>query len=395
MDRTVPIIDRNLARPLRRRLRHYPVVMVTGPRQSGKTTLCRTELPDLPYVSLEGLDVRAYAREDPRGFLREYRDGAVIDEVQRAPDLTSYLQGEVDENPTPGRFVLTGSQHFGLTEAVSQSLAGRVGVLHLLPPGFDELARFGAPPPTLLEALWTGAYPRIHHRGIPADTWLRDYATTYVERDVRSLRNVTDLEAFSAFLRLSAGRTATEVNLSALAGDAGIRHNTVRAWLSVLEASFLIVRTPAYRRNVRKRQIKAPKLHFLDSGFACHLLGIRSPEELRHHPLRGQIFESWVAVEVFKAVTHRAEAPRLGHYRAAGTEVDLVMDLGTRVILAEAKSGGTVAPRFFSGMRTLGASLEKAGLTVDRRLIYGGELLHRRGSAEVIPWHRMLERAWD
>ncbi len=391
----MPIIDRNLARPLRRRLGHYPVVTVTGPRQSGKTTLCRTVLPDRPYVSLESLDVRTYAQEDPRGFLQEYRHGAVIDEVQRAPDLTSYLQGEVDENPAPGRFVLTGSQHFGLAEAVNQSLAGRVGVLYLLPPGLDELARFGRPAPTLLEALWAGAYPRIHHRGIPAHTWLRDYATTYVERDVRSLRNVTDLDAFSAFVRLAAGRTATEINLSTLAGDAGIRHNTVRAWLSVLEASFLAFRTPAYRRNVRKRQIKAPKLHLFDSGLACYLLGIRSPGELRHHPLRGQIFESWVAAEVFKAVAHRGEEPHLSHYRTAGTEVDLIVERGIRLILAEAKSGGTVAPRFFSGMRTLGTALEKAGLAVDRRLIYGGDSLHRRDGAEVIPWNRMLERAWE
>lgn len=390
----MPIIDRNLSVPLRQRLRHYPVVTVTGPRQSGKTTLCRSVLPDRPYVSLEGLDLRTYAREDPRGFLREYRRGAVIDEVQRAPDLTSYLQGEVDEDSTSGRFVLTGSQHFGLTDAVSQSLAGRVGVLYLLPFGFDELGRFGGPPPNLLETLWTGAYPRIHDRGIPADTWLRDYATTYVERDVRSLRNVTDLDAFSAFLRLAAGRTATEVNLSALAADAGIRHNTVRAWLSVLEASFLVFRTPAYRRNVRKRQIKAPKLHFLDSGLVCHLLGIRSPEELRHHPLRGQIFESWVAAEIFKAITHRAVEPRLRHYRAAGTEVDLIVDRGTRLILAEAKSGGTVVPRFFSGMRILGDTLEKAGMSVDRRLIYGGDLLHRRGASDVVPWNRMLEKTW-
>lgn len=391
----MPIIDRDLARPLRQRLRHYPVVTVTGPRQAGKTTLCRTVLPDRPYVSLEGLDVRTYAREDPRGFLREYRHGAVIDEVQRAPDLTSYLQGEVDEDPTPGRFVLTGSQHFGLTAAVSQSLAGRVGALHLLPPGFDELARFGGSPPSLLETLWTGAYPRIHDRGIPADAWLRDYATTYVERDVRSLRNVTDLAAFSAFVRLAAGRTATEVNLSTLGADAGIRHNTAKAWLSVLEAGFLVLRIPAYRRNVRKRQIKAPKLHFLDSGFVCHLLGIRSPEELRHHPLRGQIFESWVAAEIFKTVTHRAEEARLGHYRAAGTEVDLIVDQGMRLILAEVKSGGTVVPRFLSGVRTLGAALEKAGLAVDRRLVYGGDERHRWDDVEVLPWNQILDVPWS
>ena len=394
VEREPPFIERDLAATLRERLRHYPVATVTGPRQSGKTTLCRTLLSDRPYVSLEGMDVRAYAREDPRGFLHEYRDGAVIDEVQRAPDLTSYLQEEVDRDPTPGRFVLTGSQHFGLSEAVSQSLAGRVGVLHLLPPGFNELARFGGRTPELLDCLWTGAYPRIHHRGIPPDVWLRDYFTTYIERDVRSLRNVTDLAAFSAFVRLAAGRTATEVNLSALAGDAGIRHNTARAWLSVLETSFLVIHVPAFRRNLRKRQIKAPKLHFLDSGLLCHLLGIRSPEELRHHPLRGQIFESWVVSEVFKTITHRGREPRLGHYRAPRTEVDLVVDRGLRLILAEAKSGTTIVPRFLAGLRGIAASLEEAGQSVERRLVYGGDSRHRRNDTEVLPWNRMLEVDW-
>ena len=366
---------------------------VTGPRQSGKTTLCRTVFPDRPYVSLEGMDVRAYAREDPRGFLHEYRDGAVIDEVQRAPDLTSYLQEVVDEDPTPGRFVLTGSQHFGLTEAVSQSLAGRVGTLHLLPPGLDELARFGEPLPSLLEVLWTGAYPRIHDRRIPPDVWLRDYFATYVERDVRLLRNITDLEAFSTFVRMSAGRTAAEINLSALADDIGVRHNTIRAWLSVLEASFLVFRLPAFRRNVRKRQIKAPKLHFLDSGLACHLLRIRSPEELRHHPLRGAIFESWVASEIFKAATHRGVQPWMHHYRAAGTEVDLIVDTGSELILTVVKSGRTVTPRFFAGIRRLGRELASAGFAIERRVVYGGDRRQSHGDVRVVPWHRLQELA--
>ncbi len=390
----MPVIDRNLAGPLLNRTRQYPVVTVTGPRQSGKTTLCRTVFPDRPYVSLEGMDVRAYAREDPRGFLQEYRDGAVIDEVQRAPDLTSYLQEEVDDDPTPGRFVLAGSQHFGLTEAVSQSLAGRVGMLQLLPPGLGELARFGEPAQSLLEVLWTGAYPRIHDRRIPPDVWLRDYFATYVERDVRSLRNVTDLEAFSSFVRMAAGRTASEVNLSGLASDVGVRHNTIRAWLSVLEASFLVFRLPAFRRNIRKRQIKAPKLHFLDSGLVCHLLRIRSAEELRHHPLRGAIFESWVASEIFKAATHRGVQPWMQHYRSAGTEVDLIVDTGSALILAEAKSGSTVTPRFLAGTRRLGSQLADAGYAVERRVVYGGDLRQSRGDAEVVPWNRLLDLGW-
>lgn len=186
----------------------------------------------------------------------------------------------------------------------------------------------------------------------------------------------------------------TEVSLSAIAGDLGVRHNTVRAWLSVLEASFLVIRLPAYRSNVRKRQIKAPKLHFLDSGLACHLLGIRSPEELRHHPLRGQIVESWVASEVFKARTHRGEEPRLRHYRAAGTEVDLVIEEGARMTLVEAKAGRTVTPRFFSGLRRMAGELEGAGFAVDRRLVYGGETRQSRSGTEVIPWSRLLEVDW-
>ena len=228
-----------------------------------------------------------------------------------------------------------------------------------------------------------------HHRGIPPDVWLRDYFTTYIGHDV------TDLAAFSAFVRLAGGRTATEVNLSALAGDAGIRHNTARAWLSVLETSFLVTQVAAFRRNLRKRQIKAPKLHFLDSGLLCHLLGIRSPEELRHHPLRGQIFESWVVSEVFKRITHQGREPRLGHYRAPRIEVDLVVDRGLRLILAEAKSGTTMVPRFLAGLRGLAASLEEAGQGVDRRLVYGGDSRHRRNDTEVVPWNRMLEVEWD
>lgn len=391
----MPIIRRNLADSFRRQLRHYPVVMVTGPRQCGKTTLCRTLLSDRPYVSLEGLDLRAYVQDDPVGFLREYRQGAVIEEVQWAPELVAYLHDIVDEDPAPGRFVLTASQHVGLSPVMRQWLAGRVGVLHLLPPGFDELARFGGPAPSLLDALWTGAYPSIHHRGIPPDIWLRDHLVTCMERDVRGMWNIVKLEAFLAFVKSAAGRTGMEVNLSALAADVGIRHNTARAWLAILEAHFLIFRIPAYDRNLRTRQIKAPKLHFLDSGFVCHLLGIRSPEELRHHPLRGQIFESWVAAEVFKAITHRGGTPRLRHYRAAGTRVDLIVDRGTRLILAEAKSAGTVAPHFCSGMRTLGEALAKAGLAVDRRLIYGGDLLRQHNLADVLPWNRMLELTWN
>ena len=203
-----------------------PVVAVTGPRQSGKTTLCRSAFPEKPYVSLEPLDVRDFAASDPRGFLREHTGGAILDEIQRAPDLLSYLQSEVDERPEPGRFVLTGSQHFGLAEAITQTLAGRIAILHLLPPSLDELNRFDPPPADLWSLVWTGCYPRIWDRHLDARRWLADYAATYIQRDVRQVLQVTDLEAFTTFLRLLAGRTGAELNLSALGGDKGQRRSS-------------------------------------------------------------------------------------------------------------------------------------------------------------------------
>ena len=247
------------------------------------------------------IDLRDHARSDPRGFLDEHRDGAILDEVQHVPQLLSWLQVEVDARADVGRFVLTGSRQFGLTQAISRSLAGRTAVLHLLPLALDELQRFDRPPDTLFETLLAGAYPRVHDRALDAQVWHAGYITTYVERDVRQLKAVGDLEAFAAFVQLAAGRTAQTVNLSSLGGDAGVSHNTARSWLSVLEASYLLHRLPPWHRNLKKRLTKAPKLHFIDSGLLCHLLGIRSVEALRHHPLRGAIFESWVVSEVLKA----------------------------------------------------------------------------------------------
>ncbi len=275
-------IARVLEPRLRRAARQAPVVAVTGPRQSGKTTVCRSCFPGHDYVSLEPLDAREFAETDPRGFLAQHRGPVVLDEVQRVPGLFSYLHEAVDDDPEPGRFVLTGSQHFGLTEAISQSLAGRVAMLHLLPLSLEETRRFPAQTggqrlADLWTTVWTGGYPRIHDRRLPPADWLNDYADTYVQRDMRQALQVTNLAAFSTFLRLAAGRTAQELNLSALGADAGVAHPTVRAWLSVLEASFVVFRVPPWLRNFRKRLVKAPKLHFVDSGLACRLLGIRHP----------------------------------------------------------------------------------------------------------------------
>lgn len=389
------MVTRDAANRLRHLASRYPVVTVTGPRQSGKTTLCRAVFPDLPYVSLEPLDVRDHALRDPRGFLAALPKGAILDEVQRAPDLPSYLQALVDADASPGRFILTGSQQLALSAAVSQSLAGRTGVLELYPPSWGELQRFPTAPQELFEAIWMGAYPRIFDRAIPADQWLADYVATFVQRDVRQLLQVGDLRAFSDFVHLCAGRTAAEVNLSRLGADAGVTHNTAKAWLSVLEASYLVFRLPAWHATVRKQVIKAPKLHFVDTGLACHLLGIREPAQLRTHPLRGALFETWVAAEVLKRNAHEGASDRLFHYReVTGLEVDLVVERGLEVDLIEAKSGATLAGDFTAGVTRLAAEVARADASrsVSGWVVYGGDTAQVRGGVRCVPWREIDTR---
>lgn len=388
------MIPRKLRSKLLELAGYYPVVVVTGPRQSGKTTLCQSTFPDKAYVSLESLDTRNYAHSDPRGFLQEYRAGAVIDEIQQVPELLSYLQPEVDSEPAAGRFILTGSQHFGLSQAISQSLAGRCGMLTLLTPDLEELSAFPAAPTDLYTTLWQGSYPRIYDREIPAHQWLADYISTYVERDVRQVINVGDLLAFAGFLKLCAGRTGQEINLSSMGNDAGISHNTARAWLSVLETSYIIHRLPAWHGNIRKQVVKAPKLHFLDSGLACHLLGIRELEQLRHHPLRGALFESWVVAELHKAQLNRGEEPNMFHYRESrGAEIDLLINKGKVLHAIEIKSGATASADFFRNFRNLAGSLSKTVLPdqIKNHVIYGGEQSQKRTQARLWSWRDTLK----
>lgn len=382
---------------VRRAAGEYPVVTITGPRQSGKTTLCRALFPNKPYANLEPLDEREFARTDPRGFLAQYPDGAVIDEIQHAPDLSSYIQVMVDEKPEPGRFIVTGSQHFGLTQTVNQSLAGRTAIVHLLPLSLDELASFDTALDDLWQVVLQGGYPAIHGRNLGARRWLDNYLLTYIERDVRQLSEIGNLEAFGSFMALAAGRCAQEINLSAIGGDAGVSHNTIRAWMSVLEASFVVFRLTAWHGNLRKQLMKAPKLHFLDSGLACRLLGIRSADELRRHPLRGAIFESWVASEIFKYRTHRGESGGMYHFRAArGPEIDLVIRRGLSTIGCEIKSAATMDGDFLRPLQRfeeLLSSSPEAGALI-KRLVFGGDQGQKRSQAECIPWHELHRNSW-
>lgn len=391
------MIVRLLEPRLRTLAKKFPIVTVTGPRQSGKTTLCRTAFPDKPYLSLESPDVREYAASDPRGFLAEYRDGAVLDEVHRVPDLLSYLQPLVDEKPTRGRFILTGSANFALLQTLGQSLAGRTALLELLPLSLAEVRRFGDAPTDLWELLWRGGYPAVYDRELAPADWYPSYVATYLERDVRALLAVGDLLAFQTFLRLAAGRTAQLLNLSALGADAGVSHNTARSWISVLEASYVARRLPPFHANVGKRLIKAPKLHLLDSGLACYLLGIRTPSELSGHPLRGPIFESWVVAEVLKARLHRGLSASLAYYRdRQGAEIDLLVEAGHSLIALETKSGRTVASDAFTALERFASLLGESAVPgqVRRVLVYGGESSQRRSAGDLVAW-RDLDRHGD
>lgn len=347
--------------------------------------------PDRAYVSLETPNEREFAAEDPLGFLARFGDGAILDEIQRAPDLLSYIQPMVDEDPTPGRFILTGSQNLALVDSVSQSLAGRAALLQLLPLDLEEVHRFPTPPSGLDAVLWTGGYPRIHERGLNPAEWLPNYTATYLERDVRRLVNVGDLEVFQTFLRLAAGRVGQLLNLSGLASDCGIAQPTARRWMSVLEASFVAFRLSPFHAHFGKRLVKTPKLYFRDTGLALSLLGLESPEQLATHPLRGALFENWVVSEVVKAHRHRGKIPRLFFYRERGRmEIDLVLEKGADLVLIEVKAGRTPTSAYFSRFPAFDARLAERGdarwKVARRMVVYGGNESQRRRDGELVSW---------
>ena len=393
------LFPRILERKLKELARRFPVVFLTGPRQSGKTTLTRLAFRRFAYSSLEDLDEREFARADPRGFLARFAGarGVVLDEVQRAPELFSYLQGIVDRSGSPP-YVLTGSQQFQLSSRISQTLAGRAAILNLYALSVSELIRRRPLDPARLDRageaavpagldrdqiLFSGLYPRIHALGLDPRDWLNGYVRTYIERDVRELLNVGDLEAFARFLALAAGRTAQLLNLSSLGSDCGISHATVRRWISVLEASGVVCLLRPHHLNFRKRLVKSPKLYFLDTGLVCFLLGLRSPAELAGHPLHGAIFETFVVSELYKAFAHRGERPPLYFWRdQTGHEVDVIVDLGRRRIAVEVKLSRTIRTEAFRGIDFY-AGLAGGG---GGALVYGGEETYRRGRHMVRSW---------
>ena len=396
------MIPRYLEPVLHKAARRYPVVSLTGPRQSGKTTLVREAFPRHVYVSLEVPDQREFAQEDPKGFLGQFAGKVILDEVQRTPHLFSYIQGIVDERQEAGQFILTGSQNFLLLQSISQTLAGRCATLHLLPFSRAELAHqkmmdlntLGtvvpkangkSPARGLFETLFTGGYPRIFDKHLDPQDWLRNYYQAYIEKDVRDILNVGDLETFGRFLRLCAGRCGQLLNLSSLASDAGISHTTARRWLSVLESSFLVFLLRPHHRNFNKRLVKSPKLHFLDSGLLCYLLKVRSPDDLRIHAARGAVFESWVISEIVKNFVHRGLEPDVYFWRdSSDHEIDLVIERGKELVPVEAKSGETFASDFLDGIRYWTRLTGKKNQPT--ALVYGGETSYVREDVIVMSW---------
>ncbi|MBT1072228.1 ATP-binding protein [Pelotalea chapellei] len=366
----------------------FPFVAITGPRQSGKTTLSRAAFPDKPYASLEDPDLREFADNDPRGFLAGYPDGAIFDEVQRCPQLFSYLQTRADLDGRQGLYILTGSQQFGLFSNITQSLAGRVGMVQLLPFSSTELNQAGIPPISLDELLFTGLYPPIYDRPVSPAQWYSGYIHTYLERDVRQMINVRDLSAFQRFLRLCAARTGQLLNLSSLANDCSITHNTAKAWISILEASYIVHLLLPHHSNFNKRLIKSPKLYFHDTGLAAWLVGIHEKSHLSFHPLRGALFETWVVGELLKGRFNRGLPSNLYFWRdSTGNEVDVLFDQGLTLEPLEIKAGQTVTSDYFTGLKKwIGLAGQSAGRPF---LVYGGDKLQTRQEVDVIPWSKI------
>ena len=370
---------------IRTLLKGFPVITITGPRQSGKTTLARAIFSNKSYASLEDPDVRLIARDDPRAFLARFPDGAVLDEVQRCPDILSYLQTMVDEDGRMGRFILTGSQQFGLLSGVTQSLAGRTAFVELLPFSLGELEQAGKLPKRLDDMLIKGGYPPLYDRHIPFRAWFGSYVTAYIERDVRQILKVQELETFQRFVRLCAGRTGQLLNLVSLAVDCGITHNTAKSWISVLEASYILFLLRPHHANFNKRLIKAPKLYFYDSGLVSWLLGIQTQQQLETHPLRGNIFETFIVAELMKSRLNSGERPNLYFWGDSnGNEVDVIIEQGQKLMPVEIKSGTTIARDFFTGLEKW---IAMAGdLSFSPTLIYGGADTYQHKGISVTGW---------
>ena len=382
------MIPRHASTTLQSLAHGYPILVLTGPRQAGKTTLAQSTFPGKPYVSLEDPDTRAFAEEDPRGFLARFPDGAVFDEAQRCPALFSYLQTRVDASRRMGEFVLTGSQQFGLLSNITQSLAGRVGLVQLRPFSLQELQEGGVPVASLDDLLWRGLYPPIHDRSLAPEQWFANYLMTYVERDVRQLIEVQNLSLFQRFLKLCAARCGQLLNMTSLGNDCGVSHKTVAAWLSVLEAGYVVFLLQPHHQNFGKRLVKTPKLYFHDTGLAAHLLGIHDEELMAIHSARGALFENLVISELLKRRYNQGLTANLYFWRNnTGEEVDVVVEHGDKLLPIEIKSGQTYNSDFLTGLNKW--ARYAGDVALPSQLVYGGDMSMTRNAVAVHGWREM------
>lgn len=383
------IYARSSAELLTNALDDYPVVVVTGPRQAGKSTLLRHTLPGWQMLSLEDLDIRYFAQSDPRAFLQRYPAPLIIDEAQRVPDLLSYLQTAVDSSGRMGQYVLSGSQQFSLLAGVTQSLAGRASLVELHPLRLKELADGGAMPSSLDRYLLQGGYPAVHARGLDTQRFYADYVASYIERDVRSLSAVQDLGNFQRFMRLCAARTGQLLNLNALASDCGISQPTANAWMNLLETSFIVKRIAPYHRNFGKRLVKTPKLYFLDTGLCAWLLGITTEREMQSHYARGALFETWAVTEALKWRAARGNAQPLYFWRDnIGNEVDLLLEQDGGITLVEIKSGQTFQPGWLQAPKTVQRHMAQP---TRNAVLYGGDLSASLSDGERVGWRDVVK----
>lgn len=379
-------LKRNIKKSIDLLIGKYPILAITGPRQSGKTTFLKTTLENYRYVNLENPDVRRYAETDPNGFLNEFDQFVIFDEVQRVPILFSYLQDRVDSSGIMGQFILSGSQNFHLMQNITQSLAGRVAIFKLFPFDHNELAAGNwFQHDSFTKNLIKGYYPAIYDREIPSKTFYANYIQTYVQRDVSELIHVRDLRSFQNFLSLCAARAGQLLNLNALANECGISQPTAKSWLSALENSFLVFLLHPYHKNFSKRVVKTPKLYFYDTGLLCHLLKINDPKKLSLDPFKGALFENQMIAEYMKQMHHSNELHDIWFWRdSAGNEVDLLIETDEGTSIIEIKASETILPNMFKGLTHFENISDWKGLY--KQLVYAGSIEQNRSLGKVVSW---------
>lgn len=384
-------VDRQLKKNILEMFKKFPVISITGPRQSGKTTFIRNTFPDFEYINLERLDILSLIKEDPIGFLSSRPHPVIFDEAQKYPELFSFIQVISDQRRTAGQYILLGSQSFLLNEHINQTLAGRISINKLLPFDVTEISNFSEI--NVNELIWKGGYPRIYDFEIPPEDFYPSYIQTYIERDIRTLKNIGDLHAFATFTGLCAGRIGQLLNLSSIANDAGVSVNTAKSWISILEASYIITLLRPYYKNVNKRLIKSPKLYFVDTGLACSLLRINTPEMINTHYLKGSLFENLIISDLIKQIEHRGRNVKLYFWRESnGVEIDCIIEKDADPLMSlEIKAGQSYNKDYVQNLK----AFRKLGLNEQSFLIYQGDQYGKINDAELIPWsyyHKFIDR---